>query len=66
MEQTVEQCNGCGRVASDGTCRVYEFPAAKWRRGRCPMATHLARAALQAERKPEGWRQQKQKKKRRS
>ena len=40
----VEQCNGCGKVIDCETgkyCRVYPDPAAKWRAGKCPTATHL-------------------------
>jgi hypothetical protein len=40
----VEQCQGCGKVIESTTaiyCRVYPDPAAKWRMGKCPTATHL-------------------------
>ncbi len=40
----VEKCEGCNKVmevASGKYCRVYPDPAAKWRAGKCPTATHL-------------------------
>ncbi|GLI32884.1 PxxKW family cysteine-rich protein [Desulforhabdus amnigena] len=36
----VEQCNGCGNIEED-KCRIWTTPAAKWRMGKCPSATHV-------------------------
>ena len=36
----VEKCIGCAKIDGE-TCSAYLFPAAKWRAGNCPMATHL-------------------------
>lgn len=44
VEPIVEQCTGCDRAKTyaDGTfCQSFPMPAAKWRRGRCNMATHV-------------------------
>ena len=51
-EPCVEQCRGCERDNTgepdgdiqDYTCRWYLYPAAKWRAGNCPGATHLKKA----------------------
>ncbi len=40
----VEQCEGCQRIgefASGKYCLIYPDPSAKWRLGKCQMATHL-------------------------
>jgi len=40
----VEQCEGCQRIGefpSGKFCLIYPDPAAKWRLGKCQMATHL-------------------------
>jgi len=50
-EPTVPQCGGCDHVAFDHVrcvCKRYAVPAAQWRRGRCPMATHLKKEATTA------------------
>ena len=43
----VEQCRKdgktCSRVAEDGTCSAYLYPAAKWRIG-CPLADDFLKA----------------------
>lgn len=42
--QIVEQCEGCQKVQEFPTgnyCLVFPDPAAKWRLGKCSMATHL-------------------------
>jgi hypothetical protein len=36
----VEQCKGCENVEGD-VCRIWVSPAAKWRMGVCPSATHV-------------------------
>jgi len=36
----VDECNGCVRIA-EGYCSVYLYPNAKWRLGKCNMATHV-------------------------
>lgn len=44
----VEECEGCQRVAEYPTgkyCMAFPDPAAKWRAGRCNMATHVQAAA---------------------
>ena len=41
----VEKCLGCNDVTSDNTCKGYFNPAALWRRGNCPRATHLEKIA---------------------
>ena len=37
----VEQCKGCANI-EDEHCRIWVAPAAKWRFGACPSATHVA------------------------
>jgi len=40
----VEQCEGCEKAVEFSTgvyCLSFPDPAAKWRTGRCNMATHL-------------------------
>lgn len=42
--QVVEECSGCQKVTEFPTgkyCLVFPDPAAKWRLGKCVMATHL-------------------------
>ncbi|MFZ5563683.1 MAG: PxxKW family cysteine-rich protein [Thermodesulfobacteriota bacterium] len=44
----VEACEGCKRVAEFPTgryCTATPDPAAKWKRGRCNLATHIVEAA---------------------
>jgi len=42
VKENVEpQCRGCGHVEAVDTCECYYLPAAKWRFGNCPSATHL-------------------------
>ncbi len=36
----VEKCTGCEHI-EDGHCRIWAVPAAKWRTGSCPSATHV-------------------------
>jgi hypothetical protein len=36
----VEQCVGCDNVEGE-YCRIWLVPAAKWRLGTCPSATHI-------------------------
>lgn len=40
-DQIVTKCHGCEKAGEDETCRVYVMPGAQWRRGNCPMATHI-------------------------
>jgi hypothetical protein len=56
----VKQCAGCGNISGD-VCRVWVSPAAKWRLGVCPSATHVKIEIHEAERKVRVG-QQKQKK----
>jgi len=42
--QIVEQCEGCQRVSefpSGKYCLIFPDPSAKWRLGKCQMATHI-------------------------
>ena len=39
---TIDKCEGCN-WNRDGYCIPYLEPLSKWRRGECPMATHLAK-----------------------
>jgi hypothetical protein len=36
----VKQCTGCENIEGD-VCRIWASPAAKWRLGGCPSATHV-------------------------
>jgi hypothetical protein len=36
----VDQCIGCENIEGD-KCRIWMAPAAKWRTGKCPSATHV-------------------------
>jgi hypothetical protein len=36
----VEQCQGCENIEGE-VCRIWAVPAAKWRLGPCPSATHV-------------------------
>jgi hypothetical protein len=36
----VDKCTGCENVEED-KCRIWAAPAAKWRLGICPSATHV-------------------------
>jgi len=56
----VDECEGCIRVA-EGYCSVYLYPKAKWRLGKCNMATHTKIEEEQKNKIRVG--QQKQKKK---
>ena len=41
----VDSCNGCGNVIefdSGSFCRSFPDPSAKWKRGTCNFATHVA------------------------
>lgn len=43
-ESITEKCGGCERIEFDHVqciCKCYAVPAAQWRRGNCPMATHV-------------------------
>lgn len=37
----VEKCIGCENIAEEDKCRIWAAPAAKWRLGTCPSATHV-------------------------
>ena len=40
----IDKCAECGKVIvceANKYCRAYPDPAAKWRAGKCPTATHL-------------------------
>ncbi len=36
-----EQCSGCENITIDKYCECYLYPPAKWRAGKCPIASHL-------------------------
>ncbi|MEJ5358122.1 MAG: PxxKW family cysteine-rich protein [Desulfobacterales bacterium] len=36
----IEKCTGCENI-DEGFCRIWAVPAAKWRTGVCPSATHV-------------------------
>ena len=36
----VKQCTGCENIEGE-VCRIWASPAAKWRLGACPSATHI-------------------------
>jgi hypothetical protein len=57
----VENCQGCNNIEGE-VCRVWATPAAKWRLGGCPSATHVKRDIKEPETKVRVG-QQKQKKK---
>lgn len=57
----VKQCNGCDNIEGD-VCRIWVSPAAKWRLGVCPSATHVKTEIKGTEEKVRVG-QQKQKKK---
>ena len=37
----VEKCVGCENISEENQCRIWGAPAAKWRLGVCPSATHV-------------------------
>ena len=45
QEPIIEKCEGCAYI-KDGHCVPYIFPAAKWRSGSCPLATHLEKSKV--------------------
>ena len=48
----VEQCEGCQKANDFSTgkyCISFPDPAAKWRKGRCNMATHVQKAVEKKE-----------------
>lgn len=57
----VERCSGCSNVEGN-FCRIWSSPAAKWRLGNCPSATHVKMEISEPEKKVRVG-QQKQKKK---
>ena len=57
----VEQCIGCENITEEDKCRIWVVPAAKWRTGKCPSATHVKVETKQPEQKVRVG-QQKQKK----
>ncbi|MCU0561009.1 MAG: PxxKW family cysteine-rich protein [Desulfobacterales bacterium] len=57
----VEKCTGCENIEG-GHCRIWAVPAAKWRLGVCPSATHVKLEVKEREEKVRVG-QQKQKKK---
>lgn len=59
----VERCSGCGNIEGD-LCRIWISPAAKWRMGTCPSATHVSVQVVEAAEQKVRVGQQKQKKKR--
>lgn len=62
----VEQCEGCARIHNGKVCEAYYRPAYWFENGRtCPLATHLKKNIETSAKKPEGWRQRKQRNKKR-
>jgi hypothetical protein len=57
----VKQCTGCENIEGN-ECRIWASPAAKWRLGVCPSATHVKPEIKGADEKVRVG-QQKQKKK---
>jgi len=57
----VEKCNGCDNIEGE-FCRIWAVPAAKWRMGVCPSASHTKIEAKEREEKVRVG-QQKQRKK---
>lgn len=57
----VEKCTGCDNIEGE-FCRIWAVPAAKWRLGVCPSATHTKIEVKEREEKVRVG-QQKQKKK---
>jgi len=49
-QPVVEKCEDCEKI-ENGYCSVYIFPAAKWRAGNCPVATHIKSEELTAQQK---------------
>jgi len=50
-EPVAPQCGGCENIEYDHVqhvCKRYAMPAARWRRGNCPMATHIKKEATTA------------------
>jgi hypothetical protein len=37
----VDKCIGCENIIEENKCRIWGAPAAKWRIGVCPSATHV-------------------------
>jgi hypothetical protein len=46
----IDKCEGCDNIEGD-KCRIWVSPAAKWRLGVCPSATHVKVEAKTAEQK---------------
>lgn len=46
----VKECEGCDNI-EDGKCRIWASPAAKWRIGKCPSASHVKPEAQQTDQK---------------
>jgi len=52
--QIVENCEGCARVTEFPTgkyCSSFPYPAQKWQKGTCPMATHVKKVQKVEEQK---------------
>ena len=50
-EQVIEKCQGCRKIEETNTCEAYINPSAKWRLGRCALASHI----VVEETKPKGY-----------
>lgn len=59
----VDRCAGCGNI-EENVCRIWISPAAKWRLGTCPSATHVSVEIVETTEQKVRVGQQKQKKKR--
>jgi len=58
----IDKCEGCAKI-ENGYCKMYINPAAKWKLGICPGATHVKKETKEERRRRLG--QQKQKRMRR-
>lgn len=50
----IENCEGCARIVEFETgkyCSSFPYPAQKWQKGSCPMATHIKKAQKTEEQK---------------
>lgn len=45
-EKIVPECVGCRRLIEHAFCAAYLVPHAKWRIGKCPLATHLKKEEM--------------------
>jgi hypothetical protein len=58
----VDKCEGCSHIQEDN-CKIWNCPAAKWKLGICPSATHVDRGLKKVEEKVRIGQQKSKKKK---